>query len=160
VLDRLIVPILGAVDLDPCSNRWSIVPAPVAWRRGALERPWFGRVYMNNPYSKNGRWVKKCAAELEAGHVVAILALMPAAPTTVWWLDALRTVAASAMLRGRITFGGASQGAMFGSGLLLWTHDAATTERFMFAVRSWGGTCAVRIRGGAFRQHVFAGVAA
>jgi hypothetical protein len=44
----------GGIDLDPCSNSRSIVPARTRWdiADDGLARPWFGHVYCNPGYSR------------------------------------------------------------------------------------------------------------
>jgi len=59
----------GGVALDPCSNRWSIIPAARSYhlRRGedGLLLPWTGPggglTYVNPPYSEPAPWMKKAA---------------------------------------------------------------------------------------------------
>lgn len=161
MLDRLVVPVLcgrgrHVVELDPCSNARSIVPAARVFDRrwsDGLREPWRAEtVFMNPPYSACRRWCRKAAEERELGNARAILGLLPASVSSYWWLEAVATVQAFALLRGRIAFGGASNGAMFGSALMLWTHRDEFVVRLREAVERWGGTVAVRMAAGYFAQ--------
>ena len=74
-----IVKALGPFDLDPCSpiNRpWDTAKThytrPIAlFEPGGLEKPWFGRVWLNPPYGKHtGKWLKKLS---EHGNGIALI---------------------------------------------------------------------------------------
>ena len=110
---------LGAIELDPCSNTGSIVPARIAWileRDGdSLARSWrsssssssrrssSGLVYVNPPYASIAEWIAKCAAEaLE--HRLELLALVPARTETRWWNAAIDSGAIPGFWRGRLQF--------------------------------------------------------
>ena len=53
-----IVNSLGKFDLDPCGNK-NHNTAKVIYEQKGLEQQWFGRVWMNPPYSENKAWVDK-----------------------------------------------------------------------------------------------------
>ncbi len=85
----------GHIDLDPCSNQYSIVQARVEFRlpkQDGLKESWnYPTIYVNPPYGidkvmgttiKN--WLAKCAhANIEFGSEV--LALVPIAANTAHW---------------------------------------------------------------------------
>jgi len=78
-----VVQVLGAIDLDPCSNDHGAPNVPAARHFTAaddgLAQPWVGRVFMNSPYGRSiGRWVDKLVGEYEAGRVTQAIALLPA----------------------------------------------------------------------------------
>jgi hypothetical protein len=85
----------GAIDLDPCSNEWSIVRAKVEYRlpeHDGLKDSWhFERIYVNPPYGLDRRsgtgiknWLYRCAhAHKTFGS--EILALVPVATNTGHW---------------------------------------------------------------------------
>lgn len=56
------------LDLDPCSNPYSIVKAKATYQlersENGCELPWFGLVYVNGPYSELLPWAEKLDAEL------------------------------------------------------------------------------------------------
>lgn len=85
----------GEIDLDPCSNTYSIVNAKVEYRlpnQDGLKESWnYPRIYVNPPYGidkarnttiKN--WLAKCShAHIEYNS--EILSLIPIAPNTSHW---------------------------------------------------------------------------
>lgn len=85
----------GEVDLDPCSNEYSVVNAKTEYRlpeRDGLEESWnFKTVFVNPPYGidkergttiKN--WLAKCAQTNEK-YGSEVLALVPIAANTAHW---------------------------------------------------------------------------
>lgn len=110
--------VLGAIDLDPCSNTFGDpnVPAAVRFVEGddGLGRTWLGRVYMNPPYGATiAAWTTKLASEHAAGNVTEAIALVPARTDTEWWV-AMRDTAIC-FVRGRLKFSGAANSAPFPS---------------------------------------------
>jgi len=89
VIER-VVAVMGAIDLDPCSNERGEPRVPATQHFTAvddgLSQPWRGRIYMNPPYGKEiGAWVDKLAEEFEYGNVTEAIALVPARTDTSWW---------------------------------------------------------------------------
>lgn len=85
-----VIRVLGAIDLDPCSNSRECPNVPASSHftptENGLSRPWFGRVYMNPPYGREiGDWVRKLVSEFRAGNVSAAVALVPARTDTYWF---------------------------------------------------------------------------
>jgi hypothetical protein len=86
----------GEIDLDPCSNEFSIVGARVEYRlpcQDGLQLPWdFGRIFVNPPYGADKlrrtsikHWLSKCLnASLSGSEVVA---LVPVATNTRHWKE-------------------------------------------------------------------------
>lgn len=113
-----VVEVLGAVDLDPCSNTFGEPAVPAASRfteaDDGLASPWHGRVYMNPPYGAAiGAWVEKLRAEHAGGTVTEAIALVPARTDTAWFA-ALRDCAVC-FVRGRLRFSGSDNSAPFPS---------------------------------------------
>jgi hypothetical protein len=79
----------GPCDLDPCSNKRSIIRAKRALTAGGLHLPWKKKTYENNPYSKMDAWVDKGVRELAIGNVDELITLWPVAPSTRWWKRAV-----------------------------------------------------------------------
>ncbi len=54
IVDALLRLWSGGIDLDPCSNSRSIVPARTRWdvADDGLSKPWFGTVYVNPGFSR------------------------------------------------------------------------------------------------------------
>lgn len=78
------------IDIDPCTNDCSIVPARVRYDGSAIERdgkrqPWSGRCYVNPPYSDPGPWYELAA--FWALHGCEVLLLVNVTTSTKAWRD-------------------------------------------------------------------------
>ena len=87
----------GNIDLDPCSNRHSIVKATVEYSLpdvDGLRSSWdYPTVFINPPYGRDRKrgttifhWLQKCA-EARAAYGAEVLALVPVAPNTKHWKE-------------------------------------------------------------------------
>jgi hypothetical protein len=108
VLERVIAT-LGVIDLDPCSNsrRRPNVPARVHYTKAlnGLNRPWFGKVFMNPPYGRDvKKWVAHLCNEFDAGRVQEAIALLHSRTDTVWF--SLLRDHSFCFVRGRLRFRG------------------------------------------------------
>ncbi len=85
----------GVIDLDPCSNKWSLVGARVEWippkNDGLLEDWDYRTVYVNPPYGADRsrgttikNWLGKCS-ESHRLYNSEVLALVPVAANTSHW---------------------------------------------------------------------------
>lgn len=84
----------GVIDLDPCSNEFSIVHASTEWRlpQDGLTQIWnYPTIYVNPPYGNDKErgttikhWLAKCAAANE-DFGSEVLALIPVATNTGHW---------------------------------------------------------------------------
>ncbi|MBI2808385.1 MAG: N-6 DNA methylase [Planctomycetes bacterium] len=85
----------GAIDLDPCSNDYSIVHATTEYRlpeHDGLRDKWnFATIYVNPPYgidkergSSIKKWLSRCAMAHTEYHS-EVLALVPVATNTGHW---------------------------------------------------------------------------
>ena len=109
---------LGGIDLDPCASSAGRVPATTCYTEedDGLDpwKPWAGRVYMNPPYGRViTAWVERLITEYNQGNVTAFVALVPARTDTAWWQYLADSLVC--LVRGRLTFGDAEQGAPFPS---------------------------------------------
>lgn len=87
IVDRVDA-VLGAIDLDPCSDVAKSIPAAQHFtlEDDGLGREWCGRIYLNPPYGREiDAWIEKLVAEHEAGRVTEAIALLPARVDTAWW---------------------------------------------------------------------------
>ena len=85
----------GRIELDPCSNEWSMVEAETEWTLPAVDgllQEWeYSTIYVNPPYGADRErnttikhWLHKCAdANVQYGSEV--LALVPVAANTGHW---------------------------------------------------------------------------
>jgi hypothetical protein len=89
----------GLVELDPCSNRWSIVNARTAWSlpdTDGLQQVWaFPTIYVNPPYGSDRErgtrisdWLAKCANAFE-DFGSEVIALVPVAGNTLHWKESV-----------------------------------------------------------------------
>lgn len=93
----------GEIDLDPCSNPWSVVGAKQAWMlpdHDGLKEDWQGKtIYVNPPYGSDRsrgttikHWLRKCA-QAHQEHRSEVLALVPVATNTGHWKESVWGVA-------------------------------------------------------------------
>ena len=87
---------LGRIDLDPCSNRHSVVNAAVEYmppEKDGLKESWdYPSIYVNPPYGissgrykgRIGDWLARCADAHEQ-HGAEVVALVPVATNTSHW---------------------------------------------------------------------------
>jgi hypothetical protein len=100
---------MGSIDLDPASNetaqRW--IQAKTYYTAddcmSGLARPWFGRVWLNPPFSDTPAWVERLTAEYAAGRVETAILLVNSAPGYNWW-ESLWRIAPVCLLRERLRF--------------------------------------------------------
>lgn len=120
IIERTVA-LLGAIDLDPCSNEGSPnVPAARYFTAAddGLRQIWSGRVYMNPPYGAViGDWMTKLRDEHVAGRVPEAIALVPARTDTAWWQDNLSNTSIC-YVRGRLRFSGHENSAPFPSAVV------------------------------------------
>lgn len=84
----------------------------------ALSQTWSGVVWCNPPYGRRvDRWLAKGAESAEAGATVVFL--LPARTDTAWFHEIVLPRAEVRFLRGRLRFGGSSNGAPFPSMLAI-----------------------------------------
>ncbi|RCJ41929.1 hypothetical protein A6769_38560 [Nostoc punctiforme NIES-2108] len=104
-IQDLLTQVLGAVDLDPCADDGKHIKAANHYTASddGLAQEWYGRVFMNPPYSCPGKWMAKLQAEIEAGRVTEAIALVPAATDTNW-LHPLLDTQPICFWKGRIKF--------------------------------------------------------
>lgn len=94
VTDAYVTPLwlakrVGTFCTDPCTNPRSHIEAVFKFMLengdDGLGRPWFGRVWMNHPYSAPLPWVTKLHAERAAGRCTESIVLAKLDTSTDWW---------------------------------------------------------------------------
>jgi phage N-6-adenine-methyltransferase len=97
----------GPFTLDPCC-RQQTAKAPRFYTRDddGLLQPWFGRVWLNPPYSNPGPWLKKAKEVVRNGTCELVVALLPASTDTAWFHDYVLGHAEIRFKRGRVRFYG------------------------------------------------------
>lgn len=97
----------GSFDLDPCCHRETAkAPAFYTPEDDGLSKPWFGRVFMNPPYSDPGRWLQKAIDETTSGRAQLVVGLLPVCTDTAWFHQLVKDRAEVRFLRGRVRFYG------------------------------------------------------
>ena len=107
--------------LDPCATPDNTKCAKFFTKeQDGLKQDWTGeRVFCNPPYGRAiGAWVKKCHDEAQKGTLVVML--IPARTDTSYFHDYIYHKAEIRFIRGRLKFGGASQGAPFPSMVVIY----------------------------------------
>ena len=93
----------GPFDLDPCC-RPETAKAPHFFTQDVdgLTQEWWGRVFLNPPYSRPRPWLEKARQETEAGRASIVVALLPVRTDTRWFHEEVYGRAELRFLRGRI----------------------------------------------------------
>lgn len=131
--------VLVDIDLDPasCAHAQKVVKAAEYFTKkdDGLTKPWWGRVWLNPPYSQPGAeaFARKLLAEYEAGTISAAIMVQNAGTETSWF-QALAKRAALCLPSGRINFdrkdGESSQNRYAQVFFYLGLDDAAFMETF------------------------------
>lgn len=130
------------IDLDPCSNAYSIVPARVSISPpdDGLAVAWheYEHTYVNPQYDQQSPWLLKCAIERILFDADTITALIPAAVETAAFVDyVFGTADAVAFWKKRLRFigpEGAISGNTLPSTLCYWGNEP---ERFYWHFRQY-----------------------
>ena len=102
--------VLGDIDTDPASS--SLAQETVKAReffdkdQDGLRRPWYGRVWLNPPYSQPliGRFIGKLLGEWNSGRIESCIALTHNYTDAMWFQDAISVANAACFTQGRIRF--------------------------------------------------------
>jgi phage N-6-adenine-methyltransferase len=114
-----VVRVLGAIDLDPCSDDERNVPAKIHFTQAedGLRQHWVGNLFMNPPYGRTiAAWVQKLIDEYDRGSVTAAIALVPARTDTIWFRKFRDWPVC--FIAGRLRFSGHENSAPFPSALV------------------------------------------
>lgn len=78
----------GDIDLDPCANSLITphVPSLMKYTKeiDGLKHPWYGRVFVNPPYSNIQPFLDKTKHEYVIGNITECIVLVPARTDTKW----------------------------------------------------------------------------
>jgi len=102
--------VLGTIDLDPasCKAAQRRVQASTYYTimDDALNQPWWGRIFMNPPYSRGkiGLFIDKLLEAFASGHVKEAIALVDNCADTKWFRKAARAASMMCFTEGRIRF--------------------------------------------------------
>ena len=147
----------GIIDLDPCSNEFSVVNATVEYRlpdKDGLRESWdYQRIYVNPPYGADRErhttirdWLARCA-DAHCVHHSEVVALVPVATNTKHWklhvFGAATSVAFLYDTRLKFLVDGvpSEQGAPMACAMVYWGVDAA---RFRGVFSTFGAVVDLR----------------
>ena len=120
---------LGAFELDPAaSDLHHCAPhyyTPETWGVGGRGMPWWGRVWLNPPWSRAEQlpiapWLRKAAESAEAGDVELVCGLIPARTDTSWFHRWAGRAAEIRLIAGRLKYGVGANSAPFPSAIVIW----------------------------------------
>jgi phage N-6-adenine-methyltransferase len=85
----LVRAVMGGIDCDPASNTVAQQTVQAAVYHtpadNGLTKPWYGRVFLNPPYSRNSMFPTKLLAERCAGRTTEAIVLVNNMGTSVWF---------------------------------------------------------------------------
>ena len=84
-----VIKFFGTIDLDPCSNSEGEPNVPAlnyyTEKTNGLAHDWFGKVFMNHPYSNSKEWIPYAVSQYELGHAKEMILLIKLDVSTKWW---------------------------------------------------------------------------
>ena len=84
-----VIKFFGTIDLDPCSNSEGEPNVPAlnyyTEKTNGLAHNWFGKVFMNHPYSNSKEWVPYAVLQYESGNAEELVLLIKLDVSTKWW---------------------------------------------------------------------------
>lgn len=138
----------NGIDLDPCSNPHSTVPAinRICLPDDGLEEQWFGKVFVNPPYGRELKnWVIKGIGEYLVGNAQEVIFLIPAyVDTKIWQNGIFGKASALCFLNGRLKFelnGEPAQSAPMPCALV---YIGSRSKQFITAFRQLGFTMEIK----------------
>jgi phage N-6-adenine-methyltransferase len=95
----------GKFDLDPCAEPQT-AKAPLYYTKedDGLTQPWFGKVFVNPPYSDPRPWCERAVRAVESREAELVVMLLPASTDTAWFHELVLPHAHLEFLRGRVRF--------------------------------------------------------
>ena len=147
----------GKIELDPCSNRHSIVHARIEYqlpRHDGLRESWdFPNIYVNPPYGidkERGtsikKWLLRCATAHKE-HNSEVLALVPVATNTGHWKKYVFGAATAVCflydtrLKFLVDGKNGGKGAPMSCAMIYWGRDF---DRFLFVFSKFGAVIDLR----------------
>ncbi len=81
--------VMGEIDLDPASNElaqgWIKAKTFYTATDDSLSKPWFGRMWLNPPYTGVSRWIDKALAEYDSNAITEAILLVKPADGASWY---------------------------------------------------------------------------
>lgn len=114
---RPVAQAVGGFDLDPASGAEQHPTAETRWTKDddGLSRQWFGTVWLNPPFTKKDRWIRKARSALADDDVDTIVVLLPVDTSAGWFHEHVAPAAeAVCFVEGRLSFDGVDGAPNFG----------------------------------------------
>jgi len=92
-------------------------PCPINPKRDGLIGAWKERNYINPPYNKIAKWLRKGYAQFKEGRLCVFL--LPSRTDTRWWHIYVMKATEIRFIRGRLKFGEAENSAPFPSSVVI-----------------------------------------
>ena len=84
-----VIKFFGTIDLDPCSNSEGEPNVPAlnyyTEKTNGLAHDWYGKVFMNHPYSNSKEWIPYAVLQYESGNADELVLLIKLDVSTKWW---------------------------------------------------------------------------
>ena len=132
-----VVKFFGTVDLDPCCNDINNPNVPAlnyyTEETNGLAHDWYGKVFMNHPYSNSKEWVPYASLQYESGNADELVLLIKVDVSTQWWesISKYPWIAVNT----RLKFGSGKGAAPFQSGII---YLGDNLERFNSVFSKYG----------------------
>jgi phage N-6-adenine-methyltransferase len=95
----------GPFDLDPCAEEHTAkAPRFYTKQDDGLNHPWFGRVFVNSPYSDPRPWCERALRAAASDEAELVVMLLPASTATAWFHEVVLPNAHLEFVRRRIRF--------------------------------------------------------
>lgn len=101
---------VGGFDLDPTSGAEDVPIASTRYTKDddGLSQTWFGRVWLNPPFSEKTAFLEKCITEWRDGNIDLAVVLLPVDTSTGWFHEHVASTASVVWFKkGRLSFDGA-----------------------------------------------------
>jgi len=111
---------VGGFDLDPCASSDSDLADENLTKDDGGLREWYGKVWMNPPYSDVSEWMEHANQQYQHGNADLIVSLVFARTSTQWFHNYAREADTLCFVEGRLTFGEADHSAPAPSLVAVW----------------------------------------
>lgn len=128
---KKIADVFGPINLDPCAHPSANVAADryIHQEEDGLTATWSGRLaFVNPPFSSASTWIERAYRAWRDGEVETVVMLCPVRTHTKAFAEYVHGKADVVMLRGRLHFDNASDGAGYPLGLMIACWGASDDE--------------------------------
>ena len=126
---------VGGFDLDPCASQTSdLADRNVTKDEDGLSMDWYGKVWMNPPYSDVSSWMEYANKQHVARKTDLIVFLVYARTGTRWYHWYARVADLLCFVQGRLTFGNGEYSAPAPSLLGVYGHAPEELRRHLVSV--------------------------